>query len=565
MTAKTAASATATLQKAMTLHRDGALQQAFDAYMDIIDAQPRHLDALYMAGVLLVQVGEYEKALQLLDRALAIFSNHYEIHYNRGNALSYLGRHPEALKAYSRSLELQPTALGFLGQGNALVAMGHPEHAVKSYESGLQMAPADADLLFARANALESQGNLQEANEGFGLVLKVQPTHLQALHNRANVRVLLREYAQAREDFEQALRMEPMATDTRSNLGALDMLLGDYARATRTLEEAVALDPQNANVHYTLSHCLLQQGHFEKAWQEYDWRWQTPGFVGITERFQMLPLWTAGQSCKRLLVWAEQGVGDEIFWSGVLTDLQAHVEQLTVQTDARLIPLLSRAYPKISFVAREQVLPAQDFDAQIPMGNLGAQLRASAKDFAGIQTAYLQANKVQAAKWREKILQGRDGKIVGISWRSKNPEFGARKSMSLDDLLPLLRLPGCIFVNLQYGDVREELAQLKAAHGVEVLTLEEIDNMQDLAGLADLMQACDQIVTTSNTTAHLAGALGRPTQVLLPRGMARIWYWINEVDGRSLWYPTARLLPQTLEHDGWRGPVSQAIEGLQGV
>jgi ADP-heptose:LPS heptosyltransferase len=126
--------------------------------------------------------------------------------------------------------------------------------------------------------------------------------------------------------------------------------------------------------------------------------------------------------------------------------------------------------------------------------------------------------------------------VIGLSWVSKAPVGGASKSARLADFEALLRLPGCRFVDLQYGDTGEERAALARDLGIVVERLGDIDNTNDLDGLAALMSACDAVVTVSNTTAHLAGALGRPTFVMVPHGFARIWYWFHD-RGQSPWYP----------------------------
>jgi ADP-heptose:LPS heptosyltransferase len=120
---------------------------------------------------------------------------------------------------------------------------------------------------------------------------------------------------------------------------------------------------------------------------------------------------------------------------------------------------------------------------------------------------------------------------------------GASKSARLADFEPLLRLPDCRFVDLQYGDTSEERAALARDLGIMVERLGDIDNTNDLDGLAALMSACDVIVTVSNTTAHLAGALGRPTFVMVPHGYARIWYWFHD-RSQSPWYPRVAIRRQ---------------------
>jgi ADP-heptose:LPS heptosyltransferase len=129
----------------------------------------------------------------------------------------------------------------------------------------------------------------------------------------------------------------------------------------------------------------------------------------------------------------------------------------------------------------------------------------------------------------------------------------------------LLRLPGCRFVDLQYGDTSEERAALARDQGIVVERLGDIDNTNDLDGLAALMTACDAVVTVSNTTAHLAGALGRPTFVMVPHGYARIWYWFHDRN-QSPWYPRVAVRRQQ-SGQSWAdvvAAVSHEVSALMG-
>jgi ADP-heptose:LPS heptosyltransferase len=160
-----------------------------------------------------------------------------------------------------------------------------------------------------------------------------------------------------------------------------------------------------------------------------------------------------------------------------------------------------------------------------------------------------------------RALLSPDGRpLVGISWRSVNKKLGAHKTMALRELLPVLRLPGVRFVNLQYGDTAQELRELREVHGIEVQTCEQVDNHGDIDGLVSLIQACDMVVSTSNTTVHLAGAIGKPTKVLVPFGNGLLWYWgtgNTDTDGRtSLWYPSVELYRQQADLD-WSRLVAE--------
>jgi ADP-heptose:LPS heptosyltransferase len=154
-------------------------------------------------------------------------------------------------------------------------------------------------------------------------------------------------------------------------------------------------------------------------------------------------------------------------------------------------------------------------------------------------------------------------RVCGIAWHSANKRFSAAKSIDLAQLRPLLETPDTVFVNLQYGAVDAELEALHAKTGLRIHRIEGLDVREDIDGLAALIDACDAVVTTSNVTVHLAGALGKRGAVLVPHAKGRPWYW-HEGDGRSLWYPCLDLFPQHDPSD-WSRPIEACARWLPGL
>ena len=553
------------MQKAMAHHRNNELQEAFDTYMDVIDVQPKFFDALHLAGVVLVQVGQYDKALHLLDRAKAITSNHYELQYNRANALFGLERYKEALQGYSRAIELRPNyALAFLGQSNVLTQLEAHEHAAACIDCAIRLMPDYELLFFNRGNIMETLGKTDEAIRSFDRAIELQPNYVQALLNRANLFGLSKRYEDAKNEYQKIINQFPNEPEAFINLATTHLVLRDFVKSIETYQSAIEVAPENADAHYGFSHCLLQAGQFERAWDEYTWRWECRSFEKRHKLTTVQPRWSPEKKSEHLLIWAEQGVGEEVFWGAHLKAAQKLATKITVQTDPRLISLFSRALPDMEFVSSKERVPQTAYDAHLPMGDLGQALKLNAESVQKFAGPYLKADSAVAKKIRAALCP-KGKKLCGISWKSKNKDIGAKKSMRLQDLLPVLQQPGMVFVNLQYGDVAKEIADLKAEHGIEILQYNEVDNFNDLEGLANLIEACDLVLTTSNSTAHLAGALNKETINLVSFGAARIWYWLNEVNGRSLWYPSVKLEEQERDDTDWSAAVSRAVKHLSGL
>jgi hypothetical protein len=251
------------------------------------------------------------------------------------------------------------------------------------------------------------------------------------------------------------------------------------------------------------------------------------------------PRWSGERLDGTLLVWGEQGLGDEILHASMVSDLIARTPSIVLEVEPRLVALFARSFPALRVVALGTELYAGRFEAQEPLGSLGRRFRLRWEDFPRREHGHLVADAAPAQALRRR-LAGDGRAVIGISWVSKAPTGGASKSAKLADFAALLRVPGCRFVDLQYGDTAAERAALARELGITVERLPDIDNTNDIDGLAALMTACDAVVTVSNTTAHLAGALGRPTWVMVPHGHARIWYWFHDRDV-SPWYPRTRV------------------------
>jgi ADP-heptose:LPS heptosyltransferase len=224
--------------------------------------------------------------------------------------------------------------------------------------------------------------------------------------------------------------------------------------------------------------------------------------------------------------------------------------------------LFVRSFPGVMVIACQKELYAGKVDAQEPLASLGRFLRRSWQDFPRRDRGYLVADAARVRTLRQRLAS--DGrKVIGLSWVSKAPVGGTSKSARLADFEALLRLPDCRFVDLQYGDTSEERAALARDLGIVVERLGDIDNTNDLDGLAALMSACDAVVTVSNTTAHLAGALGRPTFVMVPYGYARIWYWFHD-RSQSPWYPRVTVRRQQ-SGEPWSDVVAAVARETQAL
>ena len=445
-------------------------------------------------------------------------------------------------------------------RGTALAHLGRHAEALASFDSALAINPVYVDALSNRATSLDQiDGRWQEALASADAALAIDFRHRGALLTRA---VILRKGGRLEEGLASCDRALALAADDVDALVVRGDILIDLERfeeAIEALDRVIAFKPDAVKSKWNKSLLCLGLGRFTAGWELYEHRWA--GAKGLVPRGYLQPRWNGGRVEGTLLVWGEQGLGDEILHSSMILDLIERTGSIVLEVEPRLVRLFARSFPAMQVVGLRPELYNGRVDVQEPLGGLGKYFRTSWEAFPRRERGYLVADAARAQGLRRRLVS--DGRaVIGLSWISKAPVGGASKSARLRDFEPLLRLPGCRFVDLQYGDTLAERETIKRELGVEVERLPDIDNTNDIDGLAALMSACDLVVTVSNTTAHLAGALGRPTWVMVPHGHARIWYWFKDKD-HSPWYPRVRVLRQE-KGQSWSELVASVTKEVAG-
>jgi hypothetical protein len=264
---------------------------------------------------------------------------------------------------------------------------------------------------------------------------------------------------------------------------------------------------------------------------------------------------------KKILLHNEQGVGDQVLYTSLLQQLINLAPFTRVLLDQRLIPLLRRSMPQVNFIEHNLPLKNIEYDEHLPIADLGKYFRKSNIDFQDTQTAYLKADIQKSFELRNQLIKN-SKLICGVAWKSKTEKIGHEKSIELELLLPIFKMNNISFVNLQYGDVKNEIDQFNISNELNIHNCNEIDNFNDLDGHASLIHACDFVVTVSNTTAHISGALGKKTYLMCSKGKGQLWYWSNQVNGRSMWYPSIDIYQQKIA-DQWTEVIDEIKNAIE--
>jgi tetratricopeptide (TPR) repeat protein len=431
--------------------------------------------------------------------------------------------------------------------------------AQKIYEQVLEINPGNFDALrllgtiFAQTNQLDKSLVLLERAQ------EINSSHIGLLNNYGNVLKDLKRYEEALLIYQRAINLNPDKPDAWINQATTLFEIKRYPEALVSYQKAIALNPDYAEA---LLNCGVMQLHnlfFIDGWQGFEARWQKKDFNSkplITTK----PVWKGGEKEGRLLIWAEQGIGDQILYGSMFKELAHFPQKKIVFLNSKLISIFKRSFPEYSFLEGDEIYREDLYDEQIPIGSLGQFFRKELSDFKNIAYPYLIDDPVKTQHIKS-LPPFSNQKTCGISWRSSNQKLGKDKSVSLLDLLPILSSNDMQFINLQYGDTAKEVADLAEEHGQSLYSVPEIDIFNDIDGVLSIIKACDLVITTSNSTAHLAGALGKEALLLVPYSVGKFWYW-HDIDGFSLWYPSVRVFQQKTQGD-WATPIHEMKSYLE--
>jgi hypothetical protein len=490
---------------------------ARDAFWDALALDPARFDALHLLGLTDWRVGLTDRAVTVLRRGAVIDPLVFAL----------------------------PIAIA-----TALEQQGHEALIAFWLRRALLLDPAAVQVWLMTAQQARRTGEAVTALAAWRRLARIRPDHPSV---RAGLAGALRDAGRVRDALTEGRRAVALAPDQASSHHDLALMLDAMPTPTEAItvyRRAVCIAPDFTDAQVNLALRLLSRGELSEGWERYEWRLLQDERAARSPQ----PPWRGEDPTgQHVLVWGEQGVGDEIMFASCVPDLIARRAVVTVACEDRLVPLLTRSFPDCtarSFSPGDQA-PSQKAGEptfQVAIGSLPRWLRPELEHFPR-RDGYLTADADEKARLRH-WTAGLGGPVVGLSWNTTAEE---RRSIPVTDVVAAL--PGAALVSLQYGDhdAEERTVGIHRAVGVDPLT--------DLDRYAALIAALDLVVTIDNTTAHLAGALGVPTWILLPTPAN--WRWFG-TGSACPWYPQARLFRQERSGD-WRGVLAEVAASFRAL
>ena len=526
--------------------------------------------ALQVLGAALGAQGRHDGALEAFERAATLQPPTPALLHNRARALLNLGRREEALQGFRQALQgdaaFAPARAALAGALDdagleSYRARRYPE-AIASLGEALALDPSRDGTRNSLGGALAALGRFDEAEECFRAVCARSPGDADAINNLGTVLQARGDLGAAAGQFERALAIRPAHADALTNLGFVRQEEGRFEESEALYRRALAADPGAAIAGYNLGILRLRAFDFAAGWELNELRYKTVPPIATAQRFDVPQFgpddWGRGE---RIALWGEQGIGDRIVYSTLVPELEERGERFVMETDARLVGAYRRAHPRWTVVTREESIAAfAQCTRHIALASLPRLTRPSLQSFERQPVSVLAADPERSAQYRARLEA--PGRLrVGISWRSfQKSARGAlqrRKSAPLAAFLALSRRADLTLVDLQYGDTGDERADF-AAQGASLARLAGLDLFHDIEGVLAAIDACDVVLTTSNVTAHLAGALGKRTILVHLGANPPFHYWACDAAGQSLWYPSMRIITDAR----WNEAVETAGERI---
>lgn len=507
---------------AQLLYRLGRPKEAVDWFQPVIQAMPGDVRVLLLGSDVARVAGKADLARQWAEQALALDARNAQAELYLGNSLREQGNLADARAALSRACDLAPNyAAAFNNLGVVCREIGDSKAAIEAYERAIEIDPKGNSVRANLGNALRDEGR----------------------------------FAESLACYQQLLKETPNDPELHYGLGNTYKENAEFAKSIAAYRRGLACAPTHHDLRVNLSLQLLLDGQLAEGWDLYEDRFKRPKRPVPSRPFTQ-PRWN-GESLegRSLLVWGEQGAGDKIMLARLVREAASLAREVVVETDPRLLRVMQRSIPNVTWIAelKEPDPVARKTDLHTPICSLARFLRRDLVDFAD-QGPFLAADPAGVERWKA-TLADLPGYRVGLVWAG-NPEHqnDHNRSLQLKAFAPLLDLPGISFVSLQMGKEAEQVAE--AGLRIKDLTGE----IKDYADTADLVSCLDLVISVDTSVAHLAGALGVPTWVLVP--FCPDWRWMTQFQDKTPWYGSLRLYRQTA-WQSWQEVLDSIEAGLR--
>ena len=486
-------------------------------------------DAIHLLALVKHKQEKIKKSISLFKKALKLNPQSTQVQFNLAKVFRENKDYENAIYYYKlvcnkSSENLKP----WIELGISFSRGGYYNEATKIFKQVTESDEKNSDLLCELGLAQTLSGKLEDAKLTFEKSIRNKQTHSPSWINLAIV---------------------------HEHMGKIDTALSIYEKILSNNKEEY-----NASLRQALA--LLSCCYFNKGWKKYKLRYLWPGTKTLHQKIDK-PFWEGESLTKKLLVWTEQGLGDEIIFGTIINDLTKDLKGVKIACSKRIQPVFKEAFPN------NEVIPIgndgiasrylKDIEYQASLTEVASIYRPSEESFKN-DGIFLKSNAKETERLKKKYRKGRRIPIIGISWRSSNTTAQNQKSMPLINWESILNISPAKFVSLQYGNTNIEKKYFYEKTGIHLLSDNEILPEKNLQDFINQVSAMDLVISVSNTTVHFAGALGIPTWAIVAKGTGRPWYWFHNRE-KCLWYNSVKIYNQKYSGE-WTEPKYRIKQDL---
>lgn len=538
------------------LNKDGKAAECFYKSIEIKDD---YLNPYLNLFQIYKKYNNQAEMLKIIDKIISIKPNFPIMYHEKALILQDLEKFDEAISSIEKIFEYEKDSIEnylrlyviYKKKENFNKCEEISKNVISILDKKIKTDSKNSDLYFNFGKAYQKFEKLEIAKKYLKLAIKLNPSKGIYYFILAGIYKEMKDFTYARENFEQAIKIEPLNVAANINYAILIKdEFGEFEKAKKIILKFDKLFPNNIDITYLKSWVLLNQGDYRNGWRAHN------ANIATLKNHMKLPvsrLWKKEKLDGNLLVWSGQGLGDFIFFSKLVGFLDDYAKKVLFICDKRLVPIYKRYFEKIKpekFIIEEEY-QKERFSKHIASEMLGEFFANSVEDI----NKFSKNKLIPSREWDLEINNFLDSlpknKLnIGLSWSTLNKIEHNEKSIGLDKFSEIFKKNKINLINLQFGNVKDEISSFKEKNKVEFYEYKNLDITKEIDKLMSLINKLDLVITIQNSTAHISLSIGKKTFVLLSYKPPR-FYWYGPNSEKSYWYPEATLYRQKNANDDW--------------
>jgi tetratricopeptide (TPR) repeat protein len=544
-------------------------EEAAENFYKSIEIKKDYLAAHLNLFNLYKQYNNQEKMLKIIDDILTIKPNFPIMYHEKATILVDLNKFDEAIKSIEEVFKYEQDSVEnylrlykvYKKKKNINKCEEISNKIIYLLENKIKVNKS-SDLYYDLSISYAEFKNLEEAKKNIEKAIKIKPKTDSYYFHLANLDCEMGNFIEAKKNLEEVIRLNPLNVIyniTYANL--LKNEFGEYEKAKNIILKFDKLFKNNKLISTSKAWLLLNEGNYKEGWVAHNFNiLELKNHMKLTKKL----LWKGEKLDGNLIIWSGQGIGDFIFFAKIVKVLNEYAKKILFICDTRLVPIYKRYFNKIDsskFIVEEKY-EKEKFSKHIASEMLGEYFANNLDQIKKFSNEKLIISK----EWDEEINNflsdlPKNKLNIGLSWATSNNSEKISKGIELEQFSELFKNNMFNFINLQFGDVENEIQNFENKNKVNLYKLKSLNLTKEIDKLMSLINKLDLVITIQNSVAHIALAIGKKTLVLLSYKPPR-FYWYGPSHEQSYWYPAAKLYRQKNSSDSWPGILKRVERDL---